>query len=204
LLHGKSYRKSISNNEEAKIDMSDELGGTTQKIILPSFLTSEYNYKISTFGLHLLEIKSKCQQPVFDIEAIIIKAFNNKDQDIKDRPILDNHHFRLEKYETEYGLLYTLPDNVANLVNEFFNRHNGLLKLAFSSEDLDSDEFFDIEKASLYGPYGSRTSMIQVECRQYRMSTFLITWSACSDGPIFIKFCDRYGQHLFLLQICQR
>ena len=94
LLHGKCRILFGANNQNSKVDLGDfemgwnRVGGETIQInVLTSFLSSEYDYTPPVSkGIDLPEtIQFECPKLKFDVEGMLKKAFQNKNQNLGDK-----------------------------------------------------------------------------------------------------------------------
>ena len=160
LLHGKCKIKFGSEEGKGFVNLGDfvkgfnqVVGKRSQKALISSFIKSEYDYSPPVSeGVDIPDFNESAYSK-FNFEAIIRKAYQNKNQNQGDKNEYQNTDLVYKSFDTEHSLLNTLPRNCIKLLNQFVKLHDIVLPSVFPSGYIYNKEFFDFENCVFSGPY---------------------------------------------------
>ena len=173
---------------------------TAQKIIFEHFLSKLVGFLVIVKKKEtiLTNFQMKIKQSIivvnkpspFNIESMVRRAFQNKNQAQGSTAKFRNDCFVYKTFESEQALVDTLPKRAIDLVNQFVEKHPILLPSVIPSQHDNTNYYFDISDTIFHGPY-VLNHHVQIEMQQDDKPLFYVWWILVEpDIPdwIFINF----------------
>lgn len=207
LLHGKCKIKLGADKKQGYINLgyfdkglNQFTGKTTQKAVISSFLSSEYDYTPPVFEEDSLSGSIEFEYLRFDVEQMIEKAFQNKNQKQGEKAYYDTGYI-YQRFNIKKRRFGTHSHLDFNLMNQFVELHDIVLPSVFPTGYIHNKKFFDLENCIFYGPYSNGTGY-QIELCQPDKPKFCICWSSESN-LLQIGFYNSYDEQQYFIQINQ-